>query len=55
MVVGTTLSIGRLFHANGIKQEPESFDNRITGMKLTFSTLIGLVITNLGWVVLKLI
>jgi len=52
---GTTLLIGRLFHAIGIKQEPESFDNRIRGMKFTFNTLIGLIVTNLAWVILKLI
>jgi len=52
---GTTLLIGRLFHAVGIKQEPERFDNRIRGMKFTFNTLIGLIGTNLGWVILKLI
>lgn len=55
VLFGTTLLIGRLFHANGINQEPESFDNRIRGMKLTFYTLIGLIVTNLGWVVFKLI
>jgi uncharacterized membrane protein YecN with MAPEG domain len=52
---GITLSMGRLFHAIGIKQEPESFENRIRGMKFTFSTLIALIATNLGWVVFKLI
>jgi len=39
----------------GIKQEPERFDNRIRGMKFTFNTLIALIITNLGWVIFKLV
>ncbi len=54
-IYGITLSIGRLFHAIGIKQEPESFNNRIRGMKLTLNTLIALIVTNLGWVIFKLI
>ncbi len=54
-IFGTTLSIGRLVHAVGIKQESESYDNRIRGMKFTFNTLIGLVVANLGWVISKLI
>jgi uncharacterized membrane protein YecN with MAPEG domain len=54
-VYGTTLAAGRVFHAMGIKQEPERFDNRIRGMKFTFNTLIALIITNLGWVIFKLV
>lgn len=50
---GTTLLTGRLFHAVGIKQEPERFDNRIRGMKFTFNTLIGLIVANLGWLILN--
>lgn len=52
---GITLAAGRGFHAIGIQQEPEHFENRIRGMRLTFNTLIALITTNLGWVIFKLI
>lgn len=50
--LGITFSVGRLFHATGIQQEPESFDYRIRGMKFTFNSLIGLIAANLGWVII---
>lgn len=53
--LGSTLTTGRVFHAKGINEEPPNFDNRIRGMKLTFNTLIGLILSNLGWVIFKLI
>ena len=52
---GITLTAGRVFHAIGVQQEPERFENRIRGMKFTFNTLIALIATNLGWVIFKLI
>ena len=52
---GATLTVGRVFHAIGIQQEPESFENRIRGMKLTFITLVALIATNLSWVIFRLI
>jgi uncharacterized membrane protein YecN with MAPEG domain len=48
-VPGLTLIIGRLFHAKGMNEPPPNFSNRVTGMKLTFNTLITLVILNFGW------
>jgi len=52
---GITLVVGRLIHAVGINQPPPDFSKRILGMKLTFSTLITLVILNLGWALYKLV
>lgn len=54
-IPGITLVIGRLIHAVGINEPPPDFSKRILGMKLTFSTLITLVILNLGWVLYKLV
>jgi uncharacterized protein len=51
---GLMFTIGRLLHAKGIHEDPPHFVNRIRGMKLTFNTLIGLIVSNLGWILLKL-
>jgi uncharacterized membrane protein YecN with MAPEG domain len=48
-IPGITLIIGRLIHAVGINEPPPNFSKRVLGMKLTFGTLITLVILNLGW------
>ena len=53
-IPGITLIIGRLFHAKGINTPPPDFSDRVLGMKITFGTLITLVILNIGWVVYKL-
>jgi uncharacterized membrane protein YecN with MAPEG domain len=52
-IPGTTLIVGRLYHSVGI-QETTSFKNRVRGMKLTFNSLITLVIFNIGWAIYKL-
>lgn len=52
---GITLIVGRLFHAKGINTPPPDFSNRVTGMKLTFYTLITLVALNLAWSLYKLV
>ncbi len=52
---GITLIIGRVIHAVGINVPPPDFSKRILGMKLTFGTLITLVVLNLGWVMYKLV
>jgi uncharacterized protein len=52
---GATLIIGRLIHAKGINVPPPDFSKRILGMKFTFSTLITLVILNLGWSLYRLL
>lgn len=39
-ILGAALLIGRLFHAYGVSQEPEPLVFRMTGMILTFSTLV---------------
>lgn len=52
---GATLIIGRLIHARGINIPPPDFSKRILGMKLTFSTLIALVVLNIGWSLYRLI
>ncbi|WP_114639372.1 MAPEG family protein [Polynucleobacter necessarius] len=52
---GVTLIIDRLIHARGINIPPPDFSKRILGMKLTFNTLIALVVINIGWVLYRLI
>lgn len=52
---GTTMTIGRIIHAQGIKQLPPNFSKRIMGMQFTFATLITLVVLNLGQVAYKLL
>lgn len=54
-IPGITLIVGRLIHAIGINEPPPEFNKRILGMKLTFGTLITLVILNLGWALYKLV
>lgn len=54
-IPGITLIVGRLIHAVGINEPPPEFNKRILGMKLTFGTLITLVILNLGWALYKLV
>jgi len=49
VIPGITLIIGRLIHAVGINEPPPDFSKRVLGMKLTFWTLIGLAVLNLGW------
>ena len=50
---GMMLITGRLIHAKGINLPPPDFSKRILGMKLTFLTLITLVVLNLGWILYK--
>jgi len=54
-IPGIILIVGRLIHAQGINTPPPNFSKRILGMKLTFNTLIALIVLNVGWVLLKLI
>ena len=54
-IPGVALIIGRLIHAVGINTPPPDFTKRILGMKITFATLLTLVILNLGWTIYKLI
>lgn len=49
VIPGIALIIGRLIHAVGINEPPPDFSKRVLGMKLTFWTLIGLAVLNLGW------
>ena len=55
LIPGIALIIGRLIHAIGINIPPPDFSKRVLGMKLTFSTLITLVILNLCWSFYKLL
>ncbi len=43
-----TLALGRLSHAWGVSQEPESLKFRVLGMALTFTVLIGAAVTLLA-------
>lgn len=54
-IPGITLIIGRLIHAVGINEPPPDFNKRILGMKLTFATLITLIVLNLGWTLYQLV
>lgn len=54
-IPGVTLIIGRLIHVVGINTPPPDFRKRVLGMKLTFFTLMALVVLNLGWSVYKLV
>ncbi len=42
---GIALVAGRIIHARGIIQEPETFRYRVIGMQLTINTLIGAALT----------
>lgn len=48
-IPGITLIIGRVIHAKGINVPPPDFSKRVLGMKLTFGTLIALLVLNLTW------
>ena len=52
---GITLIIGRLVHAKGMNTPPPDFSKRVMGMRLTFYTLITLVVLNLAWSLYQLI
>ncbi len=51
VLFGILLVLGRIIHAVGISEPPPNFSKRVWGMKLTFFTLIGLIMTNLGWAI----
>ncbi|MEM7221526.1 MAG: MAPEG family protein [Pseudomonadota bacterium] len=46
--IGLALIAGRLIHAYGVSQEPETIPIRVAGMSLTFVALITGALTNLG-------
>jgi uncharacterized protein len=54
-IPGIALIIGRLIHAKGITVPVPDFRKRVLGMKMTISTLITLIVLNLGWTLYKLI
>ena len=54
-IPGATLIIGRLIHAVGINTPPPDFSKRILGMKLTFNTLIALIVLNVAWSIYRLV
>ncbi len=54
LFLGLALIIGRLIHAKGMNTPPPDFSLRVTGMKLTFGTLITLAVLNLGWTLYRL-
>lgn len=54
-IPGIALIIGRLIHTIGINTPPPDFSKRVLGMKFTFSTLITLVVLNLGWSLYQLL
>ena len=54
-IPGITLIIGRLVHAKGMNTPPPDFSKRVMGMRLTFYTLITLVVLNLAWSLYQLI
>jgi len=54
-IPGITLILGRWIHAKGINIPPPDFSKRVLGMKLTFGTLISLVVLNLAWSLYRLL
>jgi uncharacterized protein len=46
---GVTLITGRLIHIQGIHAPPPDFSKRVMGMQLTITTLVCLLILNIGW------
>ncbi|MEM8949207.1 MAG: MAPEG family protein [Pseudomonadota bacterium] len=46
--IGACLLVGRLLHAFGVSQEPETYKLRVTGMALTFTALIIGALANLA-------
>ena len=55
IIPGITLIIGRLIRAKCINEPPPDFSKRVLGRKLTFMTLIGLVVMNLAWSLYQLL
>jgi len=55
VIPGLTLIVGRILHARGINTPPPDFSKRVLGMKFTFFSLIGLVVSNLGWSLYKVL
>lgn len=53
-ILGVGLVIGRVVHAIGINQPPPHFSKRIIGMRLTITTLVLLLVSNLIWLVIQL-
>ncbi|PUE32660.1 hypothetical protein B9Z35_03770 [Limnohabitans sp. Jir61] len=49
-LLGLLLVVGRYFHAQGIKELPPKFTNRVRGMKLTFAVLGLSAMANMAWV-----
>ena len=55
LLPGISLLLGRIVHAVGVQEPPPNIKNRVLGMKITFFTLIALVILNLVLTVFNLI
>ena len=55
LLPGIALLLGRIVHAVGVQEPPPNIKNRVLGMKITFFTLIALVILNLVLTVFNLI
>ena len=55
LLPGITLIAGRIIHAIGLQEPPPHISKRVLGMKITFFTLIGLAILNVGLVAFKAI
>lgn len=53
--LGLLLLVGRIIHAYGVSQQDEDFRLRVTGMTLTFMTLIFSSLSNLGYFFLHLL
>ena len=52
---GVSLIIGRLLHAIGISERQPSLKKRVLGMKFTFTTLILLIVMNVGWTIFRFV
>jgi len=52
--LGLLLFVGRIVHAYGVSQEDEDFRLRVTGMTMTFMSLIFSALANLGYFCAKM-
>ena len=49
--LGTLLIIARVIHSQAFSEATHNFKKRVLGMRLTFGTLVALIVCNLGWTV----
>jgi uncharacterized membrane protein YecN with MAPEG domain len=53
LILGASLILGRIIHAIGVQEPPPHLSKRVRGMKITFFTIVALIVLNLGLAVSK--